>query len=60
MGYVMAASPLVTIRFPPKMLERVEQYGQDRCVGRPEAIRQLVDKGLACASKEPPREDRPE
>ena len=46
--------PIVTARFPPGLIEQVEAWANYQKIGRSEAIRRLVEMGLAVQPKRKP------
>jgi hypothetical protein len=39
-------SPIVVVRVTPPMLRPIDQFAQDRCLGRAEAVRALLHNGF--------------
>ena len=39
-------SPIIAIRVPQVMLERIDAFSEGRCVVRAEAVRRLIEAGL--------------
>jgi metal-responsive CopG/Arc/MetJ family transcriptional regulator len=46
MDQQQSKTPVVALRMPERMIERVDEFREGRCVGRAEAIRRLVEAGL--------------
>jgi predicted transcriptional regulator len=38
--------PILAFRVPPALVERIDQFAEDRCVNRSDAARQLIVAGL--------------
>ena len=39
-------SPVIAVRVPEAMLERIDAFSEGRCVVRAEAVRRLIEAGL--------------
>jgi metal-responsive CopG/Arc/MetJ family transcriptional regulator len=44
-------APLVALRMPPRLIEQIDMWAEYQKTGRSDAIRRLVELGLATATR---------